>query len=241
MVNKMKIGNFNTIHENVTIGSNVQIGNYCMIEDGVVIGDNTIIKNYVELRTNTIIGKSCYIDSRVSTSGDCTIGNEVTLRYATIIARDVIIEDKVFMAPQCMTEYSDFKREKHAGTIIGSCAFIGTNTTISANIKICPGSVIARKSDINSDITTPGIYGSKDGKIILIREVPDDHWKDKILDKPRGWPCQECGRMLTERNSACPVSIVCNTCRRNGCPTLSDGKDYSTKDDIEFCKNALKD
>ena len=233
---KMKKGKYCIIDKNVDIGEDVEIGDYCRIEAGCKIGKGTVIRSYVELRKNTIIGEKCYIDSGVKSSGNCKIGDEVTLRYDTIIARDVIIEDKVFMAPQCMTEYSDYKREKHSGTIIGSHSFIGTNTTIAANIKICPGTVIARKSDINKDITKAAIYGSDKGKIYKIKDLGEEYWEDKT--KPRGWPCVTCGRMLTERNSPCPVSVQCNDCRVDGVAPACD-KDYSNEEDTEFAKKSL--
>ena len=231
----MKIGKYCVIDDDVVFGENVEVGDYCRIESGCKIGDNTKIRSYVELRINTIIGKDCYIDSGVKSSGNCKIGNEVTLRYDTIIARDVIVEDKVFIAPQCMTEYSDYKKVKHGGTIIGSHSFIGTNTTIAANIKICPGTVIARKSDINKDITKPAVYGSDKGKIYKIKDLGDDYWKDKT--KPRGWPCVTCGRMLSEHNSPCPVSVQCNDCRVDKNPTCD--KDYTTDGDLKHVKDCL--
>jgi len=225
------IGEYCLIDDSVEIGDDVVIGNYVSIGPGCKIGDGTVLKSHIEIRQNTIIGKNCYIDSGVKTSGDCKIGDECTLRYDTIIARDVIIEDKVFMAPQCMTEYSDYKREKHEGTIICSACFIGTNVTISANVKICSDVVIGSKSLVKKDITVSGKYVG-----VPVKRTGDN---DNLTTKSRGVPCQNCGRMLTERNSPCPVSVVCNDCRLEGSPNLCDGKDYSEEGDEEFVKKNL--
>lgn len=226
-----KKGKYCIIDKTAEIGDGVVMGDRVTIGPGCKIGDETVMKSNIELRQNTIIGKNCYIDSGVKSSGDCRVGDECTLRYDTILARDVIIEDKVFIAPQCMTEYSDYKREKHSGTIICSGCFIGTNVTISANVKICADVVIGSKSLVKKDITVSGKYVG-----VPVKRVGDN---DNLTTRSRGIPCQECGRMLTERNSPCPVSVFCHDCREEGSPNTCDGKDYSEEGDEEYAKKML--
>jgi len=145
------------IGSNVRIGSSVAIGHNCIIEDGaqisdgVVIGHNCIVgsectigsgtrlMNNIELRTNTVVGKDCYVDSGVKSSGNARIGDHV--------------------CPQVMTNNLDHKRVAIGGAHVGKRAFIGTNATLAAGIKIADGVVIGSKAFATKDCPEEnGIY-----------------------------------------------------------------------------------
>jgi len=142
----------NVIHENFKHGENFRIGEFCYIHENCQVGDDVQIRSHVELRAGTVIGNNCYIDSGVKSSGRNKIGDNVIIRYDSIIARDVTIEDDVFISPQVMTIYSDHKREKHPGTVIGRGAFIATQALLGASVKIGPETVIGSKSYVENCI-----------------------------------------------------------------------------------------
>ena len=148
-------------------GVNLEMGEFNYIHEGVTVGDNVKIKSYVELRNGTVIGDDCYIDSGVKSSGQNRVGNRVTLRYDSILAKGVIIEDDVFISPQFMTENVNHKGEEVGGAHIGTGewdgktrfrVFVGTNVTLAAGIEICSGAIIGSKSNVRKSITSPGVY-----------------------------------------------------------------------------------
>ncbi len=154
----MKIGCYNRIGENVTVGDDVTIGHHCIIEDDIVIGHDVVIDNYVLLKKNTKIGSNTFIDSYVRSSGDNRIGNNVTIRYGATIARGVIIENRSFISPNVMTIYSTHEGEKISGTVIGAKAFIGTGAVIGPGVKIGKGVTIGALAYVSKDCLEKGIY-----------------------------------------------------------------------------------
>ncbi len=148
----------NIIHESFKHGKNFKIGHFCIIKEDCEVGDDVTIKDYVRLAKGTKIGNNCMIDSYVKSSGQNSIGNNVTIRYDSIIAREVTVEDDVFISPQVMTIYLTHEGEKKGGIVIGKGAFIGTNVTISAGIKIAPSCIIGAKALVTKDCLEPGIY-----------------------------------------------------------------------------------
>ncbi len=162
----IKIGCYNRIGNNVTVGDNVKIGHHCIIEDDVVVGDNVVIDNYVLLKPETRIGNDTFIDSYVRSSGDNTIGNNVTLRYGATIARAVTIEDGVFISPNVMTIFSTHKNEKITGTIIRKNAFIGTAAVIGPGITIGEGVVIGAMAYVSKNCIEKGTYVGVPAKLL---------------------------------------------------------------------------
>lgn len=157
----------NIVHATFKHGKNFEMGEFNHIHEGVTVGDNVKIMSYVELRKNTIVGDDSYLDSGVKSSGNNRIGNRVKLRYDSIIARGVQIEDDVFISPQLMTENLDHRGEAVGGASIGIGhwdgetkyrVFIGTNVTLAAGIEIWPGAIIGSKANVRKSIFEPGIY-----------------------------------------------------------------------------------
>jgi UDP-3-O-[3-hydroxymyristoyl] glucosamine N-acyltransferase len=148
----------NSIHPSFKYYEPFKIGKYNHIHENVSVGKDCTIRSFVELRPNTTIGDDCYIDSGVKSSGNCLIGHNVTIRYDSIIARDVIIENNVFIAPQVMFINIPFIDKEKKPTIIRHGVKIGTNTTINDGVEICEDAIIGAKSFVNKDISEKGVY-----------------------------------------------------------------------------------
>jgi UDP-2-acetamido-3-amino-2,3-dideoxy-glucuronate N-acetyltransferase len=158
------VGNY--VHPSFKYGKNLKIGKYNDIQEDVTVGDDVTIKSYVELRKDTIIGNNCYVDSGVKSSGQCKIGNNVILRYDAIIARNVIIEDDVFIAPQVMFINIPFVDKEKKTTVIKKGAKIGTNSTIDDGVTVGEGVIIGAKSFVNKDCIEKGIYAGSPVKLM---------------------------------------------------------------------------
>jgi UDP-2-acetamido-3-amino-2,3-dideoxy-glucuronate N-acetyltransferase len=139
-------------------GNNFSMGNYCIIQEGCEVGDNVRLEHFVLLKKGTIIGDDTYVDSYVKSSGSNRIGSRVTLRFNATIARGVTIEDDVFISPNVMTIYTDYKGQAYPGTVIGKGSHIGTNAVIGQAVQIAPGTVVGALAFVNRDIKEPGVY-----------------------------------------------------------------------------------
>ena len=157
-----KIGNNVTIEPYVVIGSNVKIGNNviiksfshlesCKVENKVEVGPyarirpKTILKegskigNFVEIKKSTI-GKKSKVN-HLSYIGDSNLGKKVNIGAGTITCN-----------------YDGVKKSK---TIIEDGAFIGSNTSLVAPVKIGKKAIIGASSVITQNV--------KNGSLALTR------------------------------------------------------------------------
>ena len=160
--NDTKIGNNVTIEPYVVIGSKVKIGNNviiksfshlesCRIENKVEIGPyarirpNTILKegskvgNFVEVK-KSVIGKKSKIN-HLTYIGDSKIGKSVNIGAGTITCN-----------------YDGVRKSK---TIIEDGAFIGSNTSLVAPVKIGKKAIVGASSVITQNV--------KSGSLALTR------------------------------------------------------------------------
>ncbi len=112
------------------IGKNCKIGPFAHIRENVVLGDNVKIGNFVEIK-NSIIGENTKI-MHLSYIGDAKIGKNVNIGAGTITCN-----------------YDGKKKHK---TIIEDNAFIGTNNSLVAPVKIGQGAYTAAGSIITKDV-----------------------------------------------------------------------------------------
>lgn len=150
----------NVIHPSFKHGKNFKIGEFNHIHEDVTVGDDVEIRSFVELRPGTTIGDHTYIDSGVRTSGGemCIIGNGVTIRFDAIIARNVIIEDGVFISPQVGFVNIPFKPKEKFPTIVHKDAKIGFAATIGDGVEIGEGVIIGQHANVIRDCLEPGTY-----------------------------------------------------------------------------------
>jgi len=133
-------GNFNVIHDDITIGEGSTIGSYCELEHG------------------TVVGKFCTLQGRVRTGPEVTIEDDVIIKYGTILTDTALIKRNSFIGPNVITLGGGHDRKRVNGTIIGENCYIGAGTKIAGGITICDDVVVGANSFVTKDITEPGIY-----------------------------------------------------------------------------------
>jgi UDP-3-O-[3-hydroxymyristoyl] glucosamine N-acyltransferase len=152
------LGNMCVIEKNTRIGDKVEMGHLCIVGEDCQIGRQTELKSHVELRKATVVGAECYIDSGVKSSGMNRVGDNVTLRYDCIIARGCDIGDRSYICPQVMTNNVDHKGNEIGGAHVGADAFIGTNVTLGAGLRIAAKTIVGSKAMVTRDIEEAGVY-----------------------------------------------------------------------------------
>jgi bifunctional UDP-N-acetylglucosamine pyrophosphorylase/glucosamine-1-phosphate N-acetyltransferase len=113
-----------------SIGKNVQIGPYARMRPGTSMGDGSKLGNFVETKAATIEAGAKV--NHLSYVGDAHVGAKANLGAGTITCN-----------------YDGFAKNK---TIIGAGAFIGTNTSLVAPVKIGTGAYIGSGSVITRDV-----------------------------------------------------------------------------------------
>ena len=132
---KTKIGNYVEIlpftHiENATFEDNVNIGPFSRIRPGTFLSKGSRVGNFVEVKKSKV-GKNTKIN-HLSYIGDATIGKDVNIGAGTITCN-----------------YDGKKKNK---TKIMDKAFIGSNTSLVAPIKIGKNSVVGAGSAITKNV-----------------------------------------------------------------------------------------
>jgi bifunctional UDP-N-acetylglucosamine pyrophosphorylase/glucosamine-1-phosphate N-acetyltransferase len=113
-----------------TLGKNVSIGPYARLRPGTSLGDGARIGNFVETKAATL--EAGVKDNHLSYIGDATIGANSNIGAGTITCN-----------------YDGFKKHK---TTIGQGAFVGTNSSLVAPVRIGAGAYIGSGSVITRDV-----------------------------------------------------------------------------------------
>lgn len=132
---------FTVIENNVRIGKNCRIGPFCHLRENVVIQDNSKVGNFAEVvrsefKQGAVAKHFCYL-------GDSRIGKKVNIGAGTVTA--------------------NFDGKKKAVTIIKDEAFIGSDTTLIAPVKVGrrgrtgAGSVVTKKQNVAPNVTVVGV------------------------------------------------------------------------------------
>jgi len=116
--------------EGASIKSKTVIGPFARIRPTTTINNGVIIGNFVEVK-NSIIGENTKA-SHLTYIGDSEIGSDTNIGAGTITCN-----------------YDGYKKNK---TIIGSNAFIGSNTALVAPVHVADGAFIAAGSTITKDV-----------------------------------------------------------------------------------------
>ncbi|MEZ0325709.1 MAG: bifunctional UDP-N-acetylglucosamine diphosphorylase/glucosamine-1-phosphate N-acetyltransferase GlmU [Fimbriimonas sp.] len=120
------------------VGSNVWVGPYAHLRPKTRMADNTKVGNFVELK-NTSLGKGAKVN-HLSYVGDASVGEETNVGAGTITCN-----------------YDGFTKSR---TDIGAYAFIGSNSTLVAPLRIGDGAMTAAGSVINKDVPAEaGAFG----------------------------------------------------------------------------------
>lgn len=119
-----------TIKSGVVIGENCDIGPNAYIREGCKLSNNVKIGSFVEIK-KAIIGEGTKVP-HLSYMGDCEIGAKTNIGCGTITCN-----------------YDGFNKSK---TIIGSNAFIGSNTNLVAPVTLGDNVFVAAGSTITDDV-----------------------------------------------------------------------------------------
>ena len=141
---KVKIGNNVNIKsfshlENCRVENKVDVGPYARIRPGVVLKEGSRVGNFVEIKKSTI-GKKSKVN-HLTYIGDSIIGKLVNVGAGTITCN-----------------YDGVRKSK---TIIEDGAFIGSNTSLVAPVKIGKKAIVGASSVITQNV--------KSGSLALTR------------------------------------------------------------------------
>ena len=116
--------------EGATIASGSSIGPFARLRPGAKLNEGVKVGNFVEIK-RSVLGKGTKV-SHLSYIGDASIGNMVNIGAGTITCN-----------------YDGFT--KHS-TDIGEGAFIGSNTSLIAPVKIGDGAIIGAGSTVTKNV-----------------------------------------------------------------------------------------
>ena len=136
-----------TIRNKVSIKSGSIIKNFSDLE-GILVKENCSIGPHARLRPYSTIGKNCKIGNYVEIKSSI-IGNDTNISHLSYIG-DSNVGSQVNIGAGCITcNYDGVKKNK---TFIGNKAFIGSNSSLVAPVKIGNNVRIGAGSVINKDI-----------------------------------------------------------------------------------------
>ena len=136
-----------TIRNKVSIKSGSIIKNFSDLE-GILVKENCSIGPHARLRPNSTIGKNCKIGNYVEIKSSI-IGNDTNISHLSYIG-DSNVGSQVNIGAGCITcNYDGVTKNK---TFIGNKAFIGSNSSLVAPVKIGNNVRIGAGSVINKDI-----------------------------------------------------------------------------------------
>jgi len=139
------VGNFSNISENVQLGNDVMIHSNCHIGENVSIGEGTIIHPGVKIYSDCKIGKNCIIHSNTVIGADgfgFTPRADGTMEKVPQIG-NVVIGDNVEIGASCTID-----RATLGSTIIRSGVKLDNQIQIAHNVEIKENTVIASQTGI---------------------------------------------------------------------------------------------
>ena len=136
-----------TIIENAIIGDDSHIHSHSVIQDSK-IGKNVHVGPFARLRNNTILGDSVNIGNFVEIKNS-QLGENTKSKHLTFLG-DTKIGKNVNIGAGTITCNYDGKNKNQ--TLIGDNAFVGSNNTLIAPVKIGKDSYTAAGSTINKNV-----------------------------------------------------------------------------------------
>lgn len=143
--------------EQARIESGAVIGPFARIRPGAVIGADAHIGNFVEIK-NSAIGAGAKIN-HLSYIGDATVGTKANIGAGTITCN-----------------YDGFKKMR---TEIGASAFIGSNASLVAPVKIGDGAYVGAGSVITNDVPADTLAVARG------RQANIDGWGQRLRDQKK--------------------------------------------------------
>ena len=131
----------------VTIGDNVDIRAFCHIE-GAVVANDAVIGPYARLRPEAVIGRSAHIGNFVEVKKS-DIGEGAKANHLTYIGDATVGAGANVGAGTITCNYDGFNKHR---TEIGEGAFIGSNTSLVAPVKVGDGAITGAGSVITKEV-----------------------------------------------------------------------------------------
>ena len=143
--------------EGASLASGVQVGPFARLRPGAVLEKDSFIGNFVEMKKSTL-GKGAKA-SHLTYLGDADVGAGANIGAGTITCN-----------------YDGYFKYQ---TVIGEGAFIGSNSSLVAPVKIGQGAIVAAGSAVTADVM--------DGELRLVRapQSVKPGWADRFNDTMR--------------------------------------------------------
>ncbi len=140
--------------EGASLASGCEVGPYARLRPGAVLEENVKIGNFVEIK-QAVLGKGAKA-SHLSYIGDAEVGAGANIGAGTITCN-----------------YDGYFKHK---TVIGARAFIGSNSSLIAPVKIGADAIVGAGSAVSRDVA--------DGELRLVRaeQLVKPGWADRFHD-----------------------------------------------------------
>jgi len=208
---KVTIGAFCIVHENVEILAGTSIGSYSELgietrlakDQFLLIGENSVIRShtsiyigskigpyfqtghYVSIRENSDIGHHCQIGSRGDIQGDCSIGNYTKLHADVHIGKNSKVGNYVWIFPDVLLT-NDPTPPSHTldGPTIGDFAVIAAKVLVFPGVTIGENAVISAASVVKQDIPAGKLMSGNPAKVLCDASIIRMHDNPKVKAYP---------------------------------------------------------
>ncbi|MDP3907230.1 bifunctional UDP-N-acetylglucosamine diphosphorylase/glucosamine-1-phosphate N-acetyltransferase GlmU [Novosphingobium sp.] len=140
--------------EGATLASGVEVGPYARLRPGAVLEEQAKVGNFVEVKKSTM-GKGAKAN-HLSYIGDAEVGAGANIGAGTITCN-----------------YDGYFKYK---TIIGERAFIGSNSSLVAPVRIGPDAIVGAGSAVTRDV------GAGELRIVRADQLVKPGWADRFHD-----------------------------------------------------------
>ncbi len=148
-----QLGRDITIHPQVVLGLGVSIADHAEIRsfshiEGAAIGQDAVIGPFARLRPGSVIGEGAHVGNFVELKKS-TLGKGAKANHLSYVGDAEVGEDANIGAGTITCNYDGKNKYR---TIIGSNAFIGSNTALVAPVTVGEGAVVGAGSVITEDV-----------------------------------------------------------------------------------------
>ena len=209
---KVTIGAFCIVHENVEISAGTSIGSFSEIgiesklskNQILFIGKNSVIRShasiyigstigshfqtghYVSIRENSDIGHHCQIGSRGDIQGDCLIGNYTKLHADVHIGKKSKVGNYVWMFPEVLlTNDPTPPSQILDGPTIKDFVVIASKVLVFPGVIIEEDAVISANSVVKHDVPVGKLMSGNPAKVICDASIVRMH--DNPREKAYPW------------------------------------------------------
>jgi len=143
--------------EGAAIGERVEVGPFARLRPGTVLGEKSKVGNFVEIK-KSVLGKGAKAN-HLSYIGDADVGSGANIGAGTITCN-----------------YDGYFKHK---TVIGARAFVGSNSSLIAPVKIGADAIVAAGSAVSRDVL--------DGELRMVRaeQLVKPGWADRFHEAMR--------------------------------------------------------